>query len=152
MRTKRCGVCEKTKPLSAFYKSKRTKDRHAYRCKDCSREEAKRYYAKNKGKYLARARQQPKVDPVRARRYSFVYNLKTLYGITQEQYDVMLTVQRNNCRICKEPFKKTPHIDHCHKTKKVRGLLCGDCNRGLGGFKDKVSVLEAAIAYLKSTF
>jgi hypothetical protein len=60
--------------------------------------------------------------------------------------------QVGRCAICESEFNRTDnkyHTDHCHKTKKVRGLLCGPCNVGLGMFKDNLHSLERAIKYLK---
>lgn len=55
--------------------------------------------------------------------------LQRKYGITIEQYDSMLASQNNKCALCNEQFVKPPHVDHCHKTLRVRGLLCNYCNR-----------------------
>jgi len=63
----------------------------------------------------------------------------------------MLTMQKKRCAICK---KKRPQnqrnlaVDHCHKSGKIRGLLCSRCNIGLGIFGDKVDLLQSAIDYL----
>lgn len=65
------------------------------------------------------------------------------YGITRDQFNIMLFEQNNKCGICGEEFKPIegkpytqPNVDHCHSTGKVRGLLCSPCNRSLG-FNDK---------------
>jgi hypothetical protein len=71
------------------------------------------------------------------------------YGITVEQYDFMIKAQNNKCAICKNEFTKTPSIDHCHNTSLVRGLLCSDCNVGIGFLKDNKEYLSNAIKYLK---
>lgn len=68
--------------------------------------------------------------------------------MTQEQHDDMLRKQRSRCAICRKKFLKTPHIDHSHKTGENRGLLCQDCNLGLGRFKDSITSLRNAINYL----
>jgi hypothetical protein len=73
------------------------------------------------------------------------------YDLSRHDYLVWLKEQKGRCAICRKKFRKTPHIDHDHKTKKNRGLLCGDCNRGLGGFKDSIRILLKAIEYLKGT-
>ena len=70
------------------------------------------------------------------------------YGITGADFSRMLDEQDGCCSICQCEFKETPHIDHCHNTGLVRGLLCSSCNRGLGMFFDSVSALENAIKYL----
>ena len=76
--------------------------------------------------------------------------LQVRYGITAGQYDVMKTRQKGKCLICD---KKTDRlvIDHCHKTKKVRGLLCNGCNTSLGLMKENLNILYKAIQYLNNT-
>jgi len=75
------------------------------------------------------------------------------YGITQEDYDLMLDIQKECCAICgieeQKTTKKRLFVDHDHKTGKVRGLLCQHCNFVLGQAKDSVEILENAITYLK---
>ena len=71
------------------------------------------------------------------------------YGITPEDYNAMLEEQDNKCKICLVKFNHTPHIDHCHRTGKIRSLLCRLCNTGLGFFKEDIKVLTKAINYLE---
>lgn len=78
--------------------------------------------------------------------------LKSLYGITIEEYDRLLSLQNHVCGICgkRETTKDGYlHVDHCHRTGKVRGLLCGMCNIGIGLLGESVETLERAIRYLK---
>ncbi len=75
--------------------------------------------------------------------------IKRLYKITWEQYQELIRLSEGVCGICKLPDKRALSIDHCHKTGKVRGLLCRDCNRGLGFFKDSQIGLQKALAYLQ---
>jgi hypothetical protein len=73
------------------------------------------------------------------------------YSLTPEQHAGMLDQQQGVCAICKTApsgAKNFPMVDHCHTTGKVRGLLCANCNRGIGKFKDSPALLRAAIAYL----
>jgi len=79
--------------------------------------------------------------------------LKRLFGITPEDYDRMFAEQRGVCGICgsASPDGRRLHVDHDHTSNKVRGLLCHDCNRGLGIFKDSAARLERAVRYLKRT-
>ena len=77
---------------------------------------------------------------------------KTKYGITLEEREKLLKDQGYACAICQTPlqFEGTlTHTDHCHTTGKVRGILCTNCNRGLGHFKDNVNSLKNAIYYLE---
>lgn len=78
------------------------------------------------------------------------YKLQQKYGITIEEYEQMLAQQKGRCMICrKKPSdSKKLAVDHCHKTGKVRGLLCHHCNNGLGCFKDDTELMTAAIAYV----
>jgi hypothetical protein len=80
-------------------------------------------------------------------------------GITPEIYYEMIESQENKCGLCnKEETCKDPKhdrvrrlsIDHCHKTGKVRALLCHSCNTGIGKFKDDINLLNLAIAYLRT--
>ena len=74
------------------------------------------------------------------------------YGVTFEEYQRMFRKQRGKCAICnvsQSDTKKTLAVDHCHKTKKIRALLCTKCNPGLGFFNDDIKLLEKAIKYLK---
>ncbi len=76
-------------------------------------------------------------------------NLRHRYGIEQEDYDRMLEEQDGCCHICGDPpTKHRLSVDHCHETGTVRGLLCHNCNHGLGKFKDKITLLLGAVKYL----
>lgn len=75
----------------------------------------------------------------------------SIYGVTQEQWNDQLELQNSRCAICSAVFvdSRSIHTDHCHKTKKVRGILCLGCNVGLGMMKDDIEILRSAIAYLE---
>ena len=74
---------------------------------------------------------------------------KKMYGVSREDYDYMLIDQNNECAICRSPIGYESAVDHDHETGKVRGLLCGSCNKGLGFFKDNIDSLKAAAKYLE---
>lgn len=76
--------------------------------------------------------------------------LKRIYGITLEHYTKMVTAQNGRCSICKASNGETLHVDHCHSTKQIRGLLCNNCNNGLGRFNDNIAYLKQAILYLQN--
>ena len=88
-------------------------------------------------------------------KYRFTERLakaKKTYGITEEQYFFLLEIQNHSCAICKKPHNEMVreiHIDHCHNSGKIRGLLCNDCNNGLGKLKDSVNLINKAIHYLE---
>jgi len=78
--------------------------------------------------------------------------LKLKYGITIEKFDAIIKLQNGLCPICKltlsEIDSKNIHVDHDHKTNRVRGVLCTNCNSGLGHAKDNVDTLQNSIEYL----
>ena len=81
--------------------------------------------------------------------------LKRYFGITLEEYNTLFIKQSGLCAICfkSETIKqfgkiKPLSVDHCHKTNKIRGLLCSSCNVGLGHFKDDILLLGSAKKYL----
>ena len=87
---------------------------------------------------------------VRSPHYNRLYN----YGITQEQYEAMWAAQGGICAICGTSEwmgnGKRPHTDHDHVTGKFRGILCGNCNNGLGMFSEDPARLLAAVKYLEA--
>lgn len=115
----------------------------------------KRYYEKNKEKVLARNKAWKDANPDKVRKYNTVsrrksgVDMKRRYGITPEDYESMLYRQGGCCAICGK--EKPLQIDHCHDTGTVRGLLCFDCNTGIGKLNDDPDLLERAAAYLKLT-
>jgi hypothetical protein len=123
-------------------------------CNPCRGRE---YYARNREACRQRARD--RYDPAKAAEYHKRYNaenphkkrewqLRRWYGMTLEDYDKMFAEQDGRCAICRETHERTLHVDHCHTTGRVRKLLCTECNTGLGKFKERPDLLEAAIAYL----
>ncbi len=114
------------------------------KCYECNKPYLRAYYKKNREKILAHKRL-----------YKHKYNsirIKSVYGITEFDRGILYIQQRGKCAICGIPedeLKRSLDIDHCHFSGKVRGLLCSNCNHGIGKFKDKIEVLEKAIKYLK---
>ncbi len=118
------------------------------------------YYRKNKAKLKAYAKAHRQANAERFRRVARAWRKKNRarviankrklrYGITAEQTAAMLRRQKGRCAICRIDVAVKFHIDHCHLTKKVRGILCGPCNQGLGMFYDDAVALANAIKYLR---
>ena len=131
MSHKQCTKCHETKPEADFYKTGKGDKLHGS-CKICFK-----------------ARVAAGKDPVRKRDLG----LQRMYGITSEDYAEMLESQGGVCGKCKRPppnhRKKFLAVDHCHKTGQVRGLLCDNCNRGIGLLGDTVESLMEAVNYLQ---
>lgn len=130
------------KPMAAVPTSK------GFRAKACKRRDCKESFTPSAPSQLYCS--QGCAD----RGYEDRYLLR-LYGMTMDDYKGRLESQGGVCAICKGPgFKMKDHhnlllvVDHCHTTGKVRGLLCHNCNRALGLFKDSKGSLGAAIEYL----
>ncbi len=86
----------------------------------------------------------------RERRYA--YCIKRKYGITLDEYRALMNRQDGKCAICRSPessVKGCFHVDHCHRTGLVRGLLCSKCNQFLGLAKDSPEILGRAMSYLQ---
>lgn len=95
--------------------------------------------------YMKRYRQTPAGQ--RRRRNTI---LRHKYGITLVVTEVLLAAQGGRCPICQREINLTDgDIDHDHKTKAVRGILCQTCNRGLGQFKDNAEWLDEATCYIR---
>lgn len=75
------------------------------------------------------------------------YGRKSKYGITSEEFAARLEAQEGRCAICRD--REAQVVDHCHTGGQVRGLLCTQCNTGLGYFRDNPDYLRAAIEYLR---
>ncbi len=135
---KTCTKCNKTKPVSEFHKCSRNPDGLRYRCKKCVNKIDREYYA----------------STIKRRFSRFAIWIKKNHGVTGEEYKEMLSRQGGVCAICgKVNITKSKRlaIDHCHKTGKIRGLLCGRCNMGIGQFDDKASLLIAAAEYIRKS-
>lgn len=121
-------------------------------CRDCSKEYQKYYWSVNKRIKGIKPKRNKTEEEMS--KYYRERKLKKKYNLTEEEYNIMLENQNNRCAICKSESSlsttKHFHIDHCHKTNIVRGLLCIKCNMGLGNFNDNIDYLETAINYLKT--
>lgn len=132
---KSCPKCLTIKPLTDFYKSKDRRRGLSTYCIQCDKDIQKsRYSAEN-------------VDKNRSLR------LERIYGLDSHSYQQIIDSQGGRCAICDndEPGGRwnTFHLDHCHESDQVRGLLCHRCNTGLGQFQDDPERLEAAAKYLR---
>ncbi len=117
---------------------------------DKNSEYARRWAKENPGRHASNKKAWRANNPRKAR--SSV--LFRTYGITLEDYERFLEKQNGGCAICgaetADASGRRLHVDHCHSTGRVRGLLCRDCNTILGYSNDQIEILQRAISYLQS--
>ncbi|MGW5012423.1 endonuclease VII domain-containing protein [Micromonospora chalcea] len=125
-----CADCGTVKPLADFPRNRSDSTGYATYCKPChnlrTRETKQRLYGGNRE-----------------------YHLRRRYGVGEKEFQELLAEQGGVCAICRRPDPE--HLDHDHRTGWVRGILCFNCNGGLGQFKDNAEVLARAITYLRGT-
>ncbi len=136
--TRVCTKCKIRKLFSEFYSHSTGKYKLSSICKECDSLTCKAWKAKNKERAAHSKRE---------------YNLKRRYGIDIEFYEYLLKSQGGKCAICDNTLGTNDGhrlaVDHCHKTKKVRGLLCKVCNNAIGLFRENELYFKNAIKYLK---
>jgi Recombination endonuclease VII len=122
------------------------------------REAQRRYRAAHKAQRAERRRFKRRNDPVYRERQLELERFwrrrmyfREVYGITLEDYDIMLARQNGACAICSRIPDKRLAVDHCHTSGKVRGLLCAKCNSGLAFYEDNPRYLLAAVSYLQAS-
>lgn len=114
------------------------------------REASRRYFDKNRIKILAKDRERKKKKYADNPKWREEANFKKRangMGFSKKQWENMFDSQGRVCAICGSEtsgHKNGWQLDHCHKTKKVRFILCTHCNRGLGGFRDNPELLRRA--------
>lgn len=123
------------------------------------REKNKKYSIENKERISQRKSTIYKDNPEKAKICARKTALKIKYNLTIEEYEMMLLSQSGVCKICLKSETQRSNkngkidslrVDHCHRTDKIRGLLCSKCNFGIGHFNDDIKLLEKAIKYLNS--
>jgi hypothetical protein len=154
----KCSTCQIWKELESFQPA--MQKRGSGICKPCKHKEKKRYYYKyhekslkaakdyriKKGKAWKKAISRRTYD-----KHGQKYALKQNYGLTLERYFEILQKQNHQCAICgttKNTDGKKLYIDHCHETKKIRGILCRKCNTGIGLLGDTAEAIRKAYEYM----
>ncbi len=128
---KRCSKCHEEKPIDQFSRDTRKRDGLQSYCSSCGREAVNAWNAAN---------------PERKR----ADHLMRRFGLTVADYESLADQQGGVCTICAGtcPTGRRLAVDHDHDTGRVRGLLCWECNTGIGKLKDSPAVLSSALRYL----
>lgn len=137
MYMKTCSTCKGEKSLSEFHKTIRNGDGHHQRCKVCA----------NYANKVSRDK-----DPNFNRRN----NLRRSFGMSLDEYQRLYDSQDGVCAICRKPESViragkvlSLAVDHDHTSGRIRGLLCNNCNRGVGLFSDDTTIISRAVEYLR---
>lgn len=153
-----CTLCQKIKPVSQFAVSRKLTKiagiatlRFRGECKDCQRLRNQAWRLANVEAYRARYREARRK---RTPEQKLKWLLKQEYGLTLEDYQRMMAAQDGRCAICRETpapqkYKTGFHVDHCHTTGRIRGLLCHNCNVSIGHLKEDLVRIRALLAYLE---
>ncbi|MGW0825908.1 endonuclease VII domain-containing protein [Streptomyces sp. NPDC002845] len=171
---KRCARCGEVKPRAAFAQKRSNLDGLQRRCRDCAGESDRRRqeamgrvpppeavreghkHCQGCGEIKPHSEWHRKMSSrdglaSRCRACRAVDNrtghLKRTYGLTPAELEAMVAEQQGICCICLAA--PAEHVDHCHNTGRVRGVLCFSCNAALGQFKDRPDVIRRAATYVE---
>lgn len=168
---KKCSHCKETKRLEDFPIARKTATGRGAYCRPCAKIRHRKWQIKNRSKIRAldkkyrdskkdcpeyRKRQKLARDRFRSTPKGILLDfrswLRSAYDIGLTEYERLYFNQQGRCAICdgKPDGERPLAVDHCHKTGKVRGLLCQRCNHGLGHFRDNLDLLSYAKNYLLS--
>lgn len=120
------------------------KEKNRLRCRE--------WYAQNREKSLAQGKAWYRAHKAIVKQRSRDGELRRNFGLTRAEYNRLWQIQGGMCAICKIHqlnINKNLRVDHCHKTKRIRGLLCHNCNVSLGLMKESIESLKAMILYLE---
>ncbi|MFF5551809.1 endonuclease VII domain-containing protein [Streptomyces olivaceoviridis] len=178
---KRCRKCKRGLPLVAFARDRNRRDGLQVDCRECVAEYGAAHYRRRREASGKPVREKADVPPghklcrtcgeikphsewhrnatasdglsTRCKACRAVQgrelHLKRQYGLTEAERDELVTAQGGVCCIC---LSAPPaHVDHCHETGRVRGVLCFSCNAALGQFKDRPDVIRRAAVYVEGT-
>ncbi len=147
--------------MASTESAKRASRKHYLKYREKWREYARRYQKErrlaNPELYKQRVVEYRKKNPDKAKLWAKKSWIRRRFGIELEEYESLLASQNHRCLICGKDLTKTIGnsasanlaLDHCHKTGKIRGFLCKQCNAGLGYFKDDWRLLRKAMHYLR---
>lgn len=173
--TKQCSACRQPLSLDAFASNRSAGDGLQAQCRECAAEGYRRrrraaghnvrprvevpegykrcpgceqikphaLWSRNRGTRDGLSSHCKACTAVRSRKL----HLRKSYGLTEAELEVAVYLQGGACAICGRPAPE--HVDHDHATGRVRGVLCFNCNQGLGNFRDNRETLRQAVAYLE---
>ena len=162
---KTCTRCGTEKTVKEFHKDPSKNDGLCSQCAECKKELSRIWKTNNLEKCRLNNRKARKKYKQNNREKFNAYNrdymqrnkekressrIQRTYGLSPDDFNKRLLDQDGVCAICQQECTRFGRlsVDHDHKTGEVRGLLCNNCNKGLGIFKDEIKRFERAIKYL----
>ncbi|MFE1849840.1 endonuclease VII domain-containing protein [Streptomyces sp. NPDC059489] len=149
--TRRCPDCKETKQLGEFYSNPHStlRTKTSSHCKVCIRRRNREHRQRN-AEAISQKRKAARRTP-EGQRKGRDRDLRRHYGIRLADLEHMIRAQEGRCAICSDAFQsdKHTHVDHCHATGAIRGILCSACNLMIGHAKDDPKRLLAAAQYLE---
>lgn len=146
-------VCSRCKNPGEFYSDKTKKDGLHPICASCHKEYKKNLHARDseaRNRALVRSKLYREKNPEKVKKAITNSTLQAKYGISLEEYNILLVSQQGCCAVCKEkPSKQRLHVDHVHSTGKIRGLLCQACNVSIGKMKESPELLRKLALYVE---
>lgn len=145
-----CKLCNELKPKSNFAPQ-------GYQCRQCKTEKQRKYYESLPPKTAEQRKKMNEYQRVyrqknlkKVKEDARVRHLKRKFDMKASEYEEILAAQGGVCAICKNycATGNSLAVDHDHQTGQIRGLLCKNCNTGLGLFKDDKDLLDSAKLYL----
>jgi Recombination endonuclease VII len=156
-----CKLAGQPQPIDQFSTMSRYPGERKRACRACCSAYTLKWRSEHPDEWKRWA-SQPGIKK-RLSEYSKKHAYKKKYGLDEAAYEAIRTSQDGRCAICRDPLRKwfakwgekgnrgdAANVDHCHKTGKIRGLLCTRCNRALGLFRDSPTFCRSAARYLES--
>lgn len=154
---KTCTKCGESRPVDQFVRDATRTDGRYPSCKICRRQwhdQKMRHDAAYRQGLQDRKKAWVEENIERHALYKRAWHLQDKYDLSLEAYDALLVQQDGKCAICSKPHSgcgdRPLYVDHCHRTGRVRGLICLSCNTLLGVCEDSQALIEAAMRYLSS--
>lgn len=141
-----CSLCGVAQPEASFF-FRKDRGKRENQCRACKTKRSREWRKANPERRKTTTRR----HYGKYREYRKYLHIRKTYGLSEEQYKAMLEAQGGLCKICKKVGKKL-HVDHCHRTGLIRGILCNYCNVMLGQAFDRISTLAAAHRYIVEAY
>lgn len=146
-RKKRCSLCKRSRFIKHFYKNYATGRGLQARCKFCTKKQNDKWRKENRSRMLFLQKKWHQRNLKRCKQLNARSHVQRSYGLTPEEHKILRKKQKNRCAVCRRKAKL--FVDHCHSSKKVRGLLCRHCNSALGFSRENPRILQKLIRYLR---